>query len=233
MPPDRQHSEDDKMANNVQPIEQVQERSLLRTMAHRYEMEPAAFHKTLTATIIPGGKASNEQLAAFLVVAQQYNLNPFTREIYAFPAKGGGIQPIVGIDGWLKLANANPKFDGLTYREHLTGEGELVAITAQVYRKDREHPVEVTEYMAECKRNTDPWQKWPRRMLRHKATTQALRAAFGFSGIVDPDEAERMKEVRAIEESPVKDELNSALEAAAAEEVEAVEPPEEAEFELE
>lgn len=52
--------------------------------------------------------------------------------------------------------------------------------------------MEVTEYMAECVRNTEPWAKWPARMLRHKTTIQAARYAFGFSGIVDPDEAERI-----------------------------------------
>ena len=30
-------------------------------------------------------------------------------------------------------------------------------------------------------------------MLRHKAAIQAIRYAFGFSGIVDPDEADRMR----------------------------------------
>lgn len=194
-------------------------RSLLKTMAHRFEMEPSAFHDTLQATIMPSGvRASNEQLAAFLVVAQQYNLNPFTKEIYAFPAKGGGIQPIVSIDGWLKLANSSEQFDGLTYEDILAESGDLIAITARVHRKDRAHPIEVTEYMAECKRNTEPWTKWPRRMLRHKATIQAIRAAFGFGGIVDPDEAERMREARAISAEPAND-LNEALGKAAAEEV--------------
>ena len=40
----------------------------------------------------------------------------------------------------------------------------------------------------------EPWKQWPRRMLRHKATIQAGRYAFGISGIVDPDEAERIKD---------------------------------------
>jgi hypothetical protein len=53
--------------------------------------------------------------------------------------------------------------------------------------------VEVTEYLAECRQGTDPWKKWPARMLRHKAAIQAIRYAFGFSGIVDPDEADRMR----------------------------------------
>jgi hypothetical protein len=47
--------------------------------------------------------------------------------------------------------------------------------------------------MAECKRDTDTWKKWPARMLRHKAAIQAARYAFGFAGIYDLDEAERMK----------------------------------------
>ena len=49
------------------------------------------------------------------------------------------------------------------------------------------------QYMDECKRNTDPWQSHPRRMLRHKATIQAARMAFGFA-LKDPDEAERILE---------------------------------------
>jgi RecT family protein len=49
--------------------------------------------------------------------------------------------------------------------------------------------------MAECVRATDPWKKWPNRMLRHKAAIQCARYAFGFSGIMEPDEYERMKDV--------------------------------------
>jgi hypothetical protein len=116
-----------------------------------------------------------------------------TKEIYAFPKKGGGIQPIVGIDGWMTMANNHTAYDGITFVDRLSDDGQLVAITAQVHRKDRSHPVEVTEYLAECRQGTDPWKKWPARMLRHKAAIQAIRYAFGFSGIVDPDEADRMR----------------------------------------
>ena len=52
--------------------------------------------------------------------------------------------------------------------------------------------------MEECKRTTDTWKQWPARMLRHKATIQAGRYAFGISGIIDPDEAERFKDSGAI-----------------------------------
>jgi hypothetical protein len=67
-----------------------------------------------------------------------------------------------------------------------------------MYRKNTSRPVTVTEYMNECKRNTDTWKTWPARMLRHKATIQAGRYAFGISGIIDPDEAERFQDAGAI-----------------------------------
>jgi phage recombination protein Bet len=167
-------------------------KSILLSMATRFGMEPAAFEQTVRATC-GCDKATKEQFAAFLLVANEYGLNPVTKEIYAFPTRGGGIQPIVGIDGWMTMANNHAAYDGITFVDRLGDDGQLLAITAQVHRKDRSHPVEVTEYLAECKQGTDPWKKWPARMLRHKAAIQAIRYAFGFSGIVDPDEADRMR----------------------------------------
>lgn len=173
-------------------IAEVPRRSVLIDMATRYGMEPAAFEQTLRATVVPKD-CSREQFAAFLLVAKEYNLNPMTKEIYAFPTRGGGIQPIVSIDGWCNLVNSHPQCDGIEFDDHLSADGNKVdAITARIWRKDRKMPVIVTEYFAECNRNTDPWKQYPRRMLRHKALIQCARYAFGFSGIVDPDEAERI-----------------------------------------
>lgn len=165
--------------------------SVLSSMAQHYGMDKAAFNSTLRATVMPKD-ASNEQAAAFLLVAREHKLNPFTREIFAFPSKGGGIQPVVSVDGWMKLINSHPMFDGMDFRDTLDEKGALVSVTCRVHRKDRAHPVEVTEYMSECRRSTDTWQRWPARMLRHKAAIQAARYAFGFAGIMEPDEVERM-----------------------------------------
>ena len=164
-------------------------------MADRLSIEPAELQSVVMQTIMPSDKkVTNEQFISFLSVANEYQLNPMIKEIYAFPAKGGGIQPIVSIDGWLKIINSNPQFDGMEFRDKLDESGNLLSITCKIHRKDREHPVEVTEYLKECTRNTDPWKKYPVRMLRHKATIQAARYAFSLSGIVDPDEAERIQE---------------------------------------
>jgi phage recombination protein Bet len=165
--------------------------SVLVTMAERYGMEAAAFEATLRGTVVPAG-CTREQFAAFLLVAKEYRLNPITKEIYAFPVGGGGIQPIVSIDGWMNLINSHPQMNGLEFQDRFDDAGNLTAITARIWRKDRDKPIEVTEYMAECRRGTPTWKQWPGRMLRHKAAIQAARYAFGFSGIVDPDEAERI-----------------------------------------
>jgi phage recombination protein Bet len=169
----------------------TQPRSVIRDMSERFGMEPQAFEAALRATVVPRD-CSPAQFAAFLLVAKKYDLDPVTKQIYAFPSKGGGITPIVGIDGWLHLANSHPAFNGMEFEDHIEG-GNLIAITCRVYRKDRDKPMCCTEYMSECKRNTDPWNKSPGRMLRHRATIQAIRYAFSFSGIVDEDEYGRIE----------------------------------------
>ena len=171
-------------------------KSILRTMAAKYGMEAKAFEISVKATL-GLDKCSDGQFAAFLMVANEYGLNPLTKEIYAFPNKSGGIQPIVGIDGWLNLGNSHPMFDGMEFHDVMDNQGCLAAIECRVYRKDRRHPMCVTEYMHECKGNTQPWKQWPARMLRHKAAIQGLRYAFGFAGIMDNDEYERMMTVDA------------------------------------
>lgn len=160
-------------------------------MAARYNMEPKRFADTLSATVFPK-EGSNEEFLAFLVVAHEYNLNPLLKEIYAFPKRGGGIQPIVSIDGWCNLINSHPMLNGIEFDDHMDNDRKVGAITARIWRKDRDKPIVVTEYLVECVRSTDPWKQYPRRMLRHKALIQCARYAFGFAGIVDPDEAERM-----------------------------------------
>lgn len=185
--------------NNLATIEQA---GVLAAMALHYGMNKDAFVQTIKKTVMPSNiDVSNEQLAAFCLVAKQYNLNPFTKEIFAFPSRGG-IQPVVSIDGWMKLINSHPEFDGMAFEDRLDDESRLVSVTCKMYRKNRTHPVEVTEYMSECRRGTDTWKQWPARMLRHKAAIQAARYAFSFAGIVEPDEAERANDIHAEQRIP-------------------------------
>ena len=167
--------------------------TLTQTLAAKLDMgDGAGLIDTLKATAFKG-QVSDAQMTALLVVANQYGLNPWTREVYAFPDKNNGIVPVVGVDGWSRIINSHPQFDGIDF------EQDSESCTCIIYRKDRSHPIKVTEWMAECKRGTGPWQSHPRRMLRHKAMIQCARLAFGYGGIYDQDEAERI-----VESQPVK-----------------------------
>lgn len=159
---------------------------------------------TLKATAFKG-QVSDAQMTALLIVANQYGLNPWTKEIYAFPDQNNGIVPVVGVDGWSRIMNDHPQFDGMEF------EQDDESCTCKIYRKDRSHPIEVTEYLSECKREVKPWKSHPKRMLRHKAMIQCARLAFGFVGIYDEDEAARIRET---DITPKKDPVSIAQQAA-------------------
>lgn len=185
-------------AKNVAVIDP--KRSVIVRMADRFGVDADKMMSTLKSTAFKGDvEVSNEQMMALLIVAEQHGLNPWTKEIYAFPDRKG-IVPVVGVDGWARIINEHPQFDGMEFAY----DKEEQACTCTIYRKDRKHPISVTEYMDECKRETGPWKSHKRRMLRHKSMIQCARVAFGFAGIYDPDEAERIIDV-----TPIKDEKRS------------------------
>lgn len=158
--------------------------------------------------------ANDAQLSALLIVAKQYGLNPWTKEIYAFPDKKNGIIPVVSVDGWARIINSNAAFDGMDFNfseEMVDMPGASCPAPAWtecvIHRKDRAHPTVIREYLDEVYRAPfqakgqngsyevkGPWQSHPKRFSRHKAMIQCARMAFGFGGIYDQDEAERIVE---------------------------------------
>lgn len=155
-----------------------------------------------TAFKVKDGSVSDNQMTALLVIANQYGLNPFTKEIYAYPDKSNGIVPVVGVDGWGRIINERPELDGLEFRyseQTLNHKGKVAHewIECVITRKDRKVPIVVREYFDEVVRSLNfatPWDTHPKRMHRHKAMIQCARLAFGFGGIYDQDEAERIVE---------------------------------------
>ena len=173
---------------------------LMTSVATRYGMERDDCHNALAATILGNKQATKAQVNAFLVVAYHHNLNPFLKEIYAFPA-GAGIVPIVSIDGWLKLMNSHPAMDGIELEDLEDPDGNIMACKATIWRKDREHPVSVTETIKENDTGSPQWKKRPRRMIHHRASIQAARLAFSFAGIYDEEEGREA--ARVVDAEPV------------------------------
>lgn len=198
-------------AEEITPEKETDAPSLVVKMAERYGVEAGKLLGTLKATAFKQkeGVVSNEQMMALLVVADQYGLNPFTREIYAFPDRQNGIVPVVGVDGWSRIINQHPQFDGVdfVYSENwVQMPGCHVKcpewIEVVLYRKDRSKPIRMKEFLDETYRppfegvgdfgpykKEGPWQTHPKRFLRHKSLIQGSRIAFGFVGIYDLDEA--------------------------------------------
>ena len=187
--------------------------SLVRRFGDRYGVDASKVMDTLKATAFAqsnGAAPDNHQMMALLIVADQYKLNPFTREIYAFPDKNRGIVPIVGLDGWVRILNEHPQVDGWTFAEseewHEAGELDgnkrcPVWMEVIIHRKDRSHAVVVREYLDEVYRPPfrkngnvyeGPWQTHTKRFLRHKTLIQGARIACGFTGIYDEDEGNRI-----------------------------------------
>lgn len=186
-------------------------RKLVSAMAARWHIDAAKVIPILTATAFRqrGSQiVTTQQMAALLIVADQYGLNPFLKEIQAYPDKSGGIVPFVGIDGWSRMINRHEHFNGVEF----IGAGDLVTLpdarqcyeglTCVIYRKDLDKPIAITEWLDECykpagyrddgSKIVGPWQTHTKRMLRHKALIQCARIAFGFVGVYDEDEADRV-----------------------------------------
>lgn len=165
--------------------------SLAHVVAAKYSMEGDILIRTLRESIFPvhkdGSPATDTEMIAFLAIAHEHNMNPFIGEIYPYIAQTGAIKTIISVDGWLRKINESPAFNGMTFEDKLDDKGKLSSVTITIFRKDREHPTVVTEYMAECYRDTPPWKQMPYRMLRHKAVRQGARYAFGFASTFDED----------------------------------------------
>lgn len=190
---------------------------LTENMANVFGMD-SSNAKELTDTLkstafkVKDGVVTDAQMIALMIVSQQYGLNPWTREIYAFPDKQNGIVPVVGVDGWSRILNNNEMFDGMEFvysDEIVTPKGGKPCpawIECIIYRKDRNRPTRVREYLDETYREpfagtnknggtyavNGPWQTHTKRFLRHKALIQCARIAMGFVGIFDEDEADRI-----------------------------------------
>jgi len=190
--------------------------SQLSAVLGLHNVDPAELEQTLIQTAFKSTtQITREQMGALLIVASQYKLNPWTKEIYAFPDKSKGIIPVVGVDGWSRIINSNPNLNGIefVFSDNMVRMNKAKVdcpewVDCLIYRKDRDRPTVVREYLDEVYREpmgqngfAGPWQSHPKRFLRHKALIQCARLAFGFVGIYDQDEAERINESG----QPVKD----------------------------
>jgi hypothetical protein len=114
--------------------------------------------------------------------AIRYELNPLLGEIVFEEMNPENWQAFISIDGWYRILNKQPHFQGLTFNT----SAELIEnvplwMECAIYRSDRTYPITVREYYIELKTEHIAWQKLPRRMLRHRTLQQCMRLAFGIA----------------------------------------------------
>jgi phage recombination protein Bet len=129
----------------------------------------------LRNTVAPG--LTDPEFRLFAEMCRATGLNPATKEIWAIKA-GGRLQLMTGINGFLKIANSHPQFDGMEVSFEHDEKGVLVSSTAKVYRKDRKFPSVATAYLAEYGKPTPIWKQMPTIMLSKCAKSLAIREAF-------------------------------------------------------
>jgi phage recombination protein Bet len=149
--------------------------------------------------------ATNDELKMFMHLSGKYNLDPFAKEIW-FLKMGGTPTITTSRDGYLKIANEHPAFDGLAsdvvYAKdsfsktpegvnHTYGVGERGAILgayALIFRKDRKFPIYVFAPMKDYQKPSNIWKTYPHAMILKVAEAMALKRAFSLSGLVTVEE---------------------------------------------
>jgi phage recombination protein Bet len=179
---------------SCQEVQDIVSRSVMRS-GLSYESFVKVLIQSALSRLSIWTQADLERL---LLMAERLKLDPLNNEIYAIetqtePAKKSYIILVVGVDGWSKIVNSHPQFDGMRFFESEPGDDELpLYFECTIFRKDRKVATSVREYMYEVHTSQGAWLTHPRRMLRHKAMIQCARICFGLSGVFDPDEAQRI-----------------------------------------
>lgn len=187
------------MENRDTSAAKAQTQGLIARLAGKFGVEPNRLLKCLTTQVFKqadGRQPSNEELMVLLLVCENFGLNPFNREIYAFRGKSGDIVPVVSLDGWAKIVRSQKDFNGVSFRFSETtvkvaGVNQELPeyVECSIRLKGVDDPVRIQEFMVECFNDKSPvWRKWPRRMLRTRAFIQCARLAFSLTGLYDEGE---------------------------------------------
>lgn len=130
--------------------------------------------QALRNTVAPG--LTEPEFLLFAEMCRATGLNPATKEIWAIKA-GGRLQLMTGINGFLRIANSHPQFDGMEVSFEWDGKA-LVSCTVKVHRKDRKFPSIATAYWSEYSKPSPVWKQMPTVMLSKCAKSLAIREAF-------------------------------------------------------
>lgn len=163
---------------------------------------PSELVETIKSTVAKD--ATDEELYMFLSVANQYDLNPFMKEIY-FAKMNGQVAILTSKDGYKKLAERKPNFrkcQSMVVHENDEFEmevvmGEVVNITHKFKQKERgniigayavlktldhDNYVSYVSFREYDKRNSI-WKAYPSAMIKKVAENEVYKNFADISGL--------------------------------------------------
>ena len=140
----------------------------------------------LRATVLSG--ATDAQLAMYGRSCARYDLDPFTKEVYGFVNREGGIELVVSIEGLRKQAEKSGQYRGQTQQQWCGADGEWKDVWLQkgapaaaritVHREGCEPFTGVALWAEYGRPNHSNWSKYPTVMLSKCAEASAIRHLF-------------------------------------------------------
>ena len=158
---------------------------------------------------LPPELRTDEAFELLLLRAEGLGIDPLSGDLKATTFDGVTVSMYLSSDGFLRIANEHPQFDGMTIDTPPEDEWlELPMkimdrkvrcpswVSVTILRKDRKVPTVVKEYFDECYSigqfdeasgcfANGPWQRSPKRQLTNRAISSAIRVAFGVVGLND------------------------------------------------
>lgn len=161
---------------------------------------------TIRATVAKG--ASDHELQMFLHLCKEYQLDPFRKEIW-FIKFDQNPTIMTSRDGYLKIAQQNPDFEGIMSQEvrandyfemqpatgvvihrfaqPISNRGVIVGAWATAHRKGVK-PVSTFVNFDEYKGTSKIWKSYPSAMIIKVAEAFVLKRQFGITGLVTREE---------------------------------------------
>ena len=133
--------------------------------------------------------ATDNEFGVMIELANRYQLDPFSRQIWLVKYGDSPAQIFAGRDGYLAIAHRSGVFDGMEADAAKDADGEIYG-WCRVWRKDMSHPFEVKVYASEYSTGKNLWKDKPRTMIQKVAEAQCLRRAFSISGLYSPEEVD-------------------------------------------
>lgn len=153
---------------------------------------------------------TDTELKYFLNVCKSTGLNPFMKEIWCYKDHRNNLLVFAGRDGFLSNAQKQEAFEGIrscevcendsfvldlinpknnSHQINAKNRGKILGAYAIVFRKGGEPTISYVNF-EDYNRGANAWKTHPAAMIKKVAETQALKLAFGMSGVQSEHEFE-------------------------------------------